>query len=69
MERKWIKLAVLVSVCWLITLSAIVGSYRSVENSQLQVEELGYEAPIGAEYKPRDGTDSGLVWLQETRRI
>lgn len=43
MERKWIKLAVLVSVCWLITLSAIVGSYRSVENSQLQVEELGYE--------------------------
>lgn len=43
MERKWIKLAVLVSVCWLIALSAIVSSYRSVENSQLQVEELGYE--------------------------
>ncbi len=43
MERKWIKLGVLISVCWLITLAAIVGSYRSVENRQLQVEDLGYE--------------------------
>ena len=27
------------------------------------LEELGYEAPIGAEYKPRDGTDNGLGWI------
>ena len=27
------------------------------------LEKLGYEAPIGAEYKPRGGTDNGLGWL------
>jgi hydroxypyruvate isomerase len=29
------------------------------------LEALGYEAPIGAEYKPRDGTDNGLGWLSK----
>ena len=28
------------------------------------LKELGYEAPIGAEYKPRDGTGNGLEWLK-----
>ena len=27
------------------------------------LEGLGYDAPIGAEYKPRDGTDNGLGWF------
>jgi len=31
------------------------------------LEELGYEEPIGAEYKPRDGTDSGLGWFDSLR--
>jgi len=28
------------------------------------LEALGYKAPIGAEYKPRDGTDKGLGWFR-----
>ena len=31
------------------------------------LEELGYEEPIGAEYKPRGGTDSGLGWFDSLR--
>jgi len=30
----------------------------------LKLEELGYNAPLGAEYKPRYTTDSGLEWLK-----
>ena len=28
------------------------------------LEGLGYDAPVGAEYKPRNGTDDGLGWLR-----
>ena len=28
------------------------------------LEDLGYKAPIGAEYKPQAGTDAGLGWIQ-----
>ena len=29
-----------------------------------QLEELGYDGPLGAEYKPRRTTDAGLDWLK-----
>ncbi|MCE7030627.1 hydroxypyruvate isomerase family protein [Jiella avicenniae] len=29
---------------------------------------LGYEAPFGAEYKPRDDTDGGLSWMKAFRQ-
>lgn len=28
------------------------------------IEELGYDTPLGAEYKPRGSTDEGLGWLK-----
>ncbi|MGK9051433.1 hydroxypyruvate isomerase family protein [Xaviernesmea oryzae] len=31
------------------------------------LEELGYERPIGAEYRPATSTEAGLQWLQEYR--
>jgi hydroxypyruvate isomerase len=29
------------------------------------IDRLGYSGWIGAEYKPKDGTESGLGWLRE----
>ncbi len=29
------------------------------------IKEQGYNAPLGAEYKPRNGTDTGLSWMQD----
>lgn len=31
------------------------------------LEEIGYSAPIGAEYKPRASTDEGLGWIARLR--
>lgn len=31
------------------------------------LEDLGYDAPLGAEYKPRGSTDEGLTWLHHAR--
>lgn len=32
------------------------------------LEELGYDRPIGAEYRPAGPTDEGLQWLKDFRR-
>lgn len=32
------------------------------------LNELGWSRPIGAEYKPRDTTESGLGWLKDYKR-
>ncbi len=32
-----------------------------------QLEAMGYTAPVGAEYKPRNGTAQGLGWLAQFR--
>lgn len=32
------------------------------------LKELGYKAPLGAEYKPRGSTEAGLGWLQQIGR-
>lgn len=32
-----------------------------------QLDQMGYTAPIGAEYKPRNGTAQGLGWLAQFR--
>jgi hydroxypyruvate isomerase len=31
------------------------------------IDKLGYTGPIGAEYKPRNGTTAGLGWLAQFR--
>lgn len=33
------------------------------------LRDLGYAAPIGAEYRPRRGTEAGLGWLARFRKI
>jgi len=33
-----------------------------------KVGELGFNAPVGAEYKPAGKTEAGLQWLQELRK-
>jgi hydroxypyruvate isomerase len=30
---------------------------------------LGYDAPLGAEYKPQGATDLTLAWLEKARLI
>ncbi|MDO6588223.1 TIM barrel protein [Salipiger sp. 1_MG-2023] len=32
------------------------------------IEKLGWTLPLGAEYKPRETTDTGLGWLSDMRR-
>lgn len=32
------------------------------------IEKLGWALPLGAEYKPRETTDTGLGWLSDLRR-
>lgn len=32
------------------------------------LDDLGYSAPLGAEYKPSAGTDAGLGWMNSLRR-
>ncbi len=33
-----------------------------------QLDRLGYKGHIGCEYKPKNGTEAGLAWLEQARR-
>jgi hydroxypyruvate isomerase len=32
------------------------------------LDRLGYKGHIGCEYKPKNGTEAGLAWLEHARR-
>ena len=33
-----------------------------------QLDRIGYKGFVGCEYKPKNGTEAGLVWLEHARR-
>lgn len=73
MERKWLKLGLVLSLLWLLALVGIGSSYRTVESSRLQVEELGYgidslrssliyDAPYRTKMIERQALDLQLIY-------
>lgn len=73
MDRKWMKFGLLLMALWLLVLGGVASSYRSVESSKLQVEELGnsvdqlrssffFQAPYRAKMADRQSLDLQLIY-------
>ncbi|MFB9214460.1 Hpt domain-containing protein [Vibrio sinaloensis] len=73
MDRKWMKFGLLLMALWLLALGGVASSYRSVESSKLQIEELGnsvdhlrssffFEAPYRAKMADRQSLDLQLIY-------
>lgn len=73
MDRKWVKFGALLLALWLMAMVAIGTSYRTIESSQRQVEELRhsidslrstfvYDAPYRAKMADRQALDLQLIY-------
>tara|TARA_Y100001956_G_scaffold19096_2_gene18659 strand:- start:595 stop:1800 length:1206 start_codon:yes stop_codon:yes gene_type:complete len=73
MDRKWVKFGVLLLGLWLLVLVGIATSYKAIESSRSQVEELGhsvdnlrnsffYDAPYRAKMADRQALDLQLIY-------